>query len=659
MSKYGLRLFPQHQKLLERSGIDPKVSDKRGYVSVDQKTRLAPLGFAENQRIVPGLLVPIWGPEGDHPATYQYRPDNPRTDDDGRVVKYENPTKGKTSLDIPLRHRPFLSDASTDLLITEGARKVDAAADLGFACVGLLGVDMWARRDVDGGPRHPLPGWKSIALKGRRVFIAYDSDLLEKVEVRRALRGLVRFLCEQGATVLVVEIPPGPNGEKVGLDDYLGAGGHIGELLVSPGWDYVVPATPTSRGRQSAPFPLDTYPKALDEFIDQAARDTSAPRNYLAAGILPVAGAALGSESRIHIGGPWFEFPAIWLACVGPSGVAKSPGMRALMGPLRGIDKELQIGNRAAMEAWEESDPKTRGPKPIPRQVIVGDSTIEALGVALAVNRKMLLYADELRSLVTGFDQYRAGHGKDRQTWLSLWASELVKVGRIGRDPLHVDEPFLGVLGGIQPSLLSAFAGDDGLFPRILFVLESEQAETQGLPSGRCAPSYAAWDDVVRRLHRSPGGTVGLSDAAWKLGDVWYRRRTEMARSNVDGLGEVHSKMRGYVFRFALILHRLDGLLEGTTGPVTEGQMERAIAVAEWFTDNARLAMQADDRSNHRDVEWAAKLAKLRTWISERPGCTKRQILRGGPAWARRSKALEEALVDLGIELTGHGPHDG
>jgi hypothetical protein len=63
------------------------------------------------------------------------------------------------------------------------------------------------------------------------VFIAFDSDVMRKREVARELAELEAFLESRGAKVTRIYLDDGPNGEKVGLDDHLAAGGTLEELL--------------------------------------------------------------------------------------------------------------------------------------------------------------------------------------------------------------------------------------------------------------------------------------------------------------------------------------------------------------------------------------------------------------------------------------------
>lgn len=241
MPGYALSLFPQHVKLLEGSAISPGVARARGYVSVDTRKRLAELGFARYQRAVPGLLIPerradgsVWG--------YQYRPDVPRVTRAGSTVKYETPAGQRNGIDVPPGIKETIGDPAVPLLVTEGSRKADAAVSAGVACVSLNGVWGWVGTNGQGG-RLAVADWRDVALNdGRRVVLAFDSDVVRKRAVRAALSELARYLASKGARVEYLHLPDDEPG-KTGLDDYIAAHGADGLWhLVRPDLPAVPPA---------------------------------------------------------------------------------------------------------------------------------------------------------------------------------------------------------------------------------------------------------------------------------------------------------------------------------------------------------------------------------------------------------------------------------
>jgi hypothetical protein len=221
-------LLAHHAQLLAASAIAAEVAATRGYRSVTEKKVLARYGFSPVQQQVPALLIPVWDVCGEV-ALYQARPDEPRVKD-GKAIKYETPQGARMVLDVPPCVRSQLGDPETPLLVTEGARKADAAVSVGLCCVALLGVWNWRGSNEHGGLT-ALADWESVALKGRRVYLVFDSDAITNPGVCEALARLKGFLERRGASVQVVYLPSGPEGGKVGLDDFLAAGHSTTELL--------------------------------------------------------------------------------------------------------------------------------------------------------------------------------------------------------------------------------------------------------------------------------------------------------------------------------------------------------------------------------------------------------------------------------------------
>jgi hypothetical protein len=188
-----MTLAEQHEKmLLEESGISPEVIEARGYSTVDTKSELKSLGFSERQCNKPGLLIPVYSPTGDI-ATYQFRPDEPRIDKKGRPVKYETPSGSRMVLDVHPFAREMLGNPSVPLFIAEGIKKGDSLVSRGQCTVALLGVWNWRGRNDDGGLT-ALAEWDYVALNDREVYIVFDSDVMLKPQVHKAMVRLKAFL---------------------------------------------------------------------------------------------------------------------------------------------------------------------------------------------------------------------------------------------------------------------------------------------------------------------------------------------------------------------------------------------------------------------------------------------------------------------------------
>ena len=223
------KLLPHHQEMLTvASGIDISIIEERGYRSVKTKTELKRLGFSVAQQSVPTLLLPIWSASGGK-SSYQHRPDDPRLKD-SKKIKYETMARMMMTIDVHPRIQQKIGDVNIPLLITEGIKKGDAAISHGLCAIALLGV--WNFRGTNEyGGKTALADWEYIALKERRVYICYDSDVMEKKEVSSALDRLKTFLESRGADVRIIYLPHGENGRKMGLDDFLASGKTSEDLL--------------------------------------------------------------------------------------------------------------------------------------------------------------------------------------------------------------------------------------------------------------------------------------------------------------------------------------------------------------------------------------------------------------------------------------------
>jgi Protein of unknown function (DUF3631)/Domain of unknown function (DUF3854) len=256
-------LHEQHRQLLEASAITDEVARERGYWTATRKAELEQLGFARYQRIVPSLVIPIRDARGQI-VNYQTRPDQPRIGDKGKPIKYESPSGIPPTLDVPPRAARALARVHTPLWITEGARKADAAVSAGLTCVSLPGVWSWAKR-LNGDARQVLPDLQRVKLEERQVVLAFDSDVMVKPQVYRALEALHGYLFSRGARVRFLYLPGLEPGEKTGLDDFLAAGNTMEDL-----WRHVedvVRPPPEPREQRRPPLPTAKLLAALERLL--------------------------------------------------------------------------------------------------------------------------------------------------------------------------------------------------------------------------------------------------------------------------------------------------------------------------------------------------------------------------------------------------------
>jgi len=232
-------LNAKHYDALKKSAIADSIIKERGYRSIDRAEELVKLGFSAGQIKVPGLLLPVHTTDGGN-GLYCYRPDFPRIieekdkrNPDGshpnKVLKYEFPKGAGVRLDCPPSCQVDLPNPKKSLWVTEGQKKADSLASLGCCTIALLGVWNFKGRNEFGGVVF-LADWDYIALENREVRIVFDSDVMTKQPVQQALSRLTAHLQRKGAIVSCIYLPPGPSGEKLGVDDWLAAGHTLADI---------------------------------------------------------------------------------------------------------------------------------------------------------------------------------------------------------------------------------------------------------------------------------------------------------------------------------------------------------------------------------------------------------------------------------------------
>jgi hypothetical protein len=156
----------------------------------------------------------------------------------GQKGKYLSPRGSGSAAYLPQVHginwADLAHDATSPLFITEGEYKALKACVAGFPTVGLGGVNMTKGKHGIVGPLNKFV-WES-----RKVYIIFDCDeestphVPFKPQVEKALTQFCSMLSLYRAEVFVLYLARTPQwvvGKKMGLDDYLEAGGTLEDLV--------------------------------------------------------------------------------------------------------------------------------------------------------------------------------------------------------------------------------------------------------------------------------------------------------------------------------------------------------------------------------------------------------------------------------------------
>jgi hypothetical protein len=512
------RLLPDHQADFERSGLNEKTISTWGAYSIesDQRWVIAQLGFPHINP--PALALPILPPDRTEPDLNDVilKPDTPRVNNQRRSAKYEVRPRSRNRVHAPLAIRDKLGTAAITLVITEGQKKAEKAAQEGICTIALAGV--WNWKDRVGETSFPISDFELFALTRRRVLLCFDSDALSNSHVCQAEHDLASYLSRRfEALVLIKRLPQGERGAKVGLDDFLLT--HTVEQF----WELpeqvlnLRPRTATfSQTDWPDPAPLgdelppvdafspELLPTSFRPFVEDVSERMQTPLDYAAvAAVVTLAGcvnrrAAIAPKAEDV---SWLVVPNLWGAIVGPPGYMKSPVLRAITLPLAHIEElwraeyseassEYEIAKEQAElrhQAWREEckrafknnkptpiQPDKTISVPIQKRLVLTDATFEKLHEILSENPAgVLVVRDELTGWLAQLDRH--GREGERGFFLQAWNGDAgFTIDRIGRGSIHVPAVCVSLLGNIQPSRLRGYLSevleggptDDGLFQR-------------------------------------------------------------------------------------------------------------------------------------------------------------------------------------------------
>ncbi|MBD2152382.1 DUF3854 domain-containing protein [Pseudanabaena sp. FACHB-1277] len=240
----------KHRQEWLDSAIDELIIDANLHTITDHRTInhllgwKTPRGAAGKQTKEDRTCWAVWGRNPfDRESVHfgvQVKPDNPRTNDDGKPIKYESRYgKGEASqplfLQVPdqIWERiaakwavPILPEAyqkgfwqwvldnpRIPVLITEGAKKAASLLSNAFVSISIAGVS-------NGQYLGELnPYLAPFCQVSRRVYLAYDSDLHSKQSVRKELDRLGRLIAASGS---VPNVMLWDESLAKGIDDFIG-----------------------------------------------------------------------------------------------------------------------------------------------------------------------------------------------------------------------------------------------------------------------------------------------------------------------------------------------------------------------------------------------------------------------------------------------------
>lgn len=326
-------------------------------------------------------------------------------------------------------------------------------------------------------------------------------------------------------------------------------------------------------------FPLDTLPDCIQQYCEQLSAQSGFDKGAYAFSLLVSASGLIDHRGKLDVN--IMQQPGIlWGAVVSPSGGGKSPVMKSGGRFLFAKNDEKQKRSMEALNKWyaetaelSKKDPKP--PKPRFEQLVVYDTTIEALGDVCIQNPSgVMLFADELTGFIGQMDAYSGKNAasKDRGKYLSAFDGGSVTINRKNtNDPVLIDNFSVSILSGVQPEKLadmfsksSAAGTSDGLFQRFLvYTMKSQGAVDYTAHTQQHVVSDVEnvfrWLDEWQRMGRYTQNAPKLDADALVMLQQYHNSINEVsARTSDVRFAEHLSKFPGYICRVALVLHFIE-----------------------------------------------------------------------------------------------------
>lgn len=203
-------------KDLERSGLDSKDFTKMrlSVHNEDEASIILNSSFATY-----GYTLPYFDINGKPNEAVRFRFLQDLKNDKNKTVKYSQPKGSQPRLYFPpcIKWKSILSDTKQVITFTEGEKKAYKASKEGIPTIGLGGVWSFKSKKLR---KNLIDDFKAITLQGRKVILCFDNDSQSNEDVMKALRAFAKELSNEGAEVVIKQLPFNPY-QKIGLDDYL------------------------------------------------------------------------------------------------------------------------------------------------------------------------------------------------------------------------------------------------------------------------------------------------------------------------------------------------------------------------------------------------------------------------------------------------------
>ena len=406
--------------------------------------------------------------------------------------------------------------------------------------------------------------------------------------------------------------------------------------------DNIYDTNNSARPTAAPSFPLDIFPETIRNIIESLNEYENYNIDFTAASFLTVFAAAMGNTWSVRFMTGWVSRPIIYMVLVGSPSCGKTPPLQQAVTPLLKLDGEydqIYCKEMNTYRKWERMSARQREKQSLPEEMnmpqrkchVVVDSTVEALIGALRDNpRGVLIYKDEIDSLLSNFNRY---NGSDEGYFLSLFSGTPFKYSRkSNNEHIFLANPYCSIIGSTQPGRLGEqFGGKrmmNGFSSRFLKVYpeinEMPSWNDTAMPDG----ILEEWERIIRKVAgiNPPTCQEGKANSIELPFSLEAKRRVIRWKDEInnkiysdnesDAVRALCGKLETYLIRFCLIIQIMRGVCgESNMEEIDLGTAENAIMLTEYFRNmENRIAPEID--TGILDNRFTGLLAGLRDSFS-------------------------------------------
>lgn len=356
-------------------------------------------------------------------------------------------------------------------------------------------------------------------------------------------------------------------------------------------------------------FPLHIFPKGVQKYITECNLKLNASIDFMCVSYLWLMSVLIGNTLKVKVKNGWIDSPILWISVIGSAGVGKTPDIKLILKPLLDLNSQEIKRYMKRQKEFKEYEKLSKEDKevnasieaPTKSQLIVDDVTIESLIDIHSYNPKSIgVFKDELAGWFKDMNKYRDGSDKER--FLSAWSGDAIVLNRKTSEDAFVENPFIPILGGIQPAIFKEFQTNEnqnnGFMDRMLFCDPKKTAEYPPIEE-LSQVLIEQYRDVIfkikevidrdydplepRMLELTPTAKKEFTKSHKHLIDLM---NSEDELSNHTGM---FAKQITYIPRFALLLEFVNNIYEDNHATViTDKSIKDATELSNYFISMAK-----------------------------------------------------------------------